>query len=79
MDLRIHMTVSIPNGSSTAHSSTDRLGPGPRTKHIDTRYFGARTSTTRRSEIQESSYSEKLWRFMNEAPFDLQSSLQQQF
>ena len=39
-DLGIPMKVEIKNDSSTTHSLTDRLGAGPRTKHIDTRYFG---------------------------------------
>ena len=33
------MKVGILSDSSTANSLTDRLGAGPRTKHIDTRYF----------------------------------------
>ena len=32
--------VEIQTDISTANSSTDRLGAGQRTKHIDTRYFG---------------------------------------
>ena len=32
--------VEIQSDISTANSSTDRLGAGQRTKHIDTRYFG---------------------------------------
>ena len=34
------MKVEIQNDSSTATPLTDRLGAGPRTKHIDTRCFG---------------------------------------
>ena len=33
------MKVEIQSDSSTAVSLTHRLGGGPRTKHIDTRYF----------------------------------------
>ena len=33
------MKIEIPSDSSTANSLTDGLGAGPRTKHIDTRYF----------------------------------------
>ena len=39
MDLGIPMKVQIHSDSSTANSLTDRLGAGPRTKHIDTRSF----------------------------------------
>ena len=39
MDLRIPMKVEIQSDRSTANSLTDRLGAGPRTKHIDTRSF----------------------------------------
>ena len=38
MDLGIPMKVEIQSGRSTSNSLTDRLGAGPRTKHIDTRY-----------------------------------------
>ena len=34
------MNIEKQSDSSTANSSTDRLGAGQRTKHIDTRYFG---------------------------------------
>ena len=34
------MEVEIQSGSSTANSLPDRLGAGPKTKHIDIRYFG---------------------------------------
>ena len=40
MDLGIPMKVEIQSVSSTAIFLTDRLGAGPRTKHIDARYFG---------------------------------------
>ena len=40
MDLGIQMKVELRSDSSTANSMTDRLGPRPRTKHIDTRFFG---------------------------------------
>ena len=33
------MKIEIQSDSSTANSSTERLGAGQRTKHIDTRYF----------------------------------------
>ena len=33
------MKIEIQSGSSKANSSTDRLGAGQRTKHIDTRYL----------------------------------------
>ena len=33
------MKIEIQSDNSTANSLTDRLGPGQRTKHIDTRYF----------------------------------------
>ena len=33
------MNVEIQSDRSTANSLTDRLGAGPRTKHIDTRSF----------------------------------------
>ena len=39
-DLGIPMKIEIQSDSSTAKSSTDRLGAGQRTKHIDARYFG---------------------------------------
>ena len=39
MDLGTPMNVEIQSDSSTANSLADRLGAGPRTKHIDTRYF----------------------------------------
>ena len=38
-DLGIPMKIEIQSDSSTSNSSTDRLGAGQRTKHIDTRYF----------------------------------------
>ena len=38
MDLGIPMKVEIQSGRSTSNSLMDRLGAGPRTKHIDTRY-----------------------------------------
>ena len=38
-DLGIPMKIEIECDSSTAHSFTDRLGAGQRTKCIDTRYF----------------------------------------
>ena len=58
-DLGIQMKVEIQSDSSTASSLTDRLGAGPRTKHIDTRYFlGTRTSSRWRSQHQEGAYSE---------------------
>ena len=38
-DLGIPMKVEIQSDSSTLTSSTERLGAGKRTKHIDTRYF----------------------------------------
>ena len=38
-DLGIPMKIEIQSDSSTANSLADRLGPGQRTKHIDTRYF----------------------------------------
>ena len=36
-DLGMPLKVGIQSDSSTANSLTDRLGAGPRTKHIDTR------------------------------------------
>ena len=45
MDLEVPMKVEIPSDSSTSNSLTDRLGAGPRTKHIDTRFLGTRTSS----------------------------------
>ena len=33
------MKIEIQSDSSTVNSLTDRLGAGPRTKHIDTWYF----------------------------------------
>ena len=39
LDLGIPMKVEIQIDSSTAHLLTYRLEAGPRTKHIDTRYF----------------------------------------
>ena len=39
MDQGIPMKVEIQSDSSTSNSLTDRLGAGPRTKHIDTRNF----------------------------------------
>ena len=39
MDLGILIKVARQSESSTANSLTDRLGAGPRTKHVDTRYF----------------------------------------
>ena len=41
-DPGIPMKVEIQSDSSTANSLTNRLGAGPRTKHIDTRYFWVR-------------------------------------
>ena len=38
-NLGIQMKVVLRSDSSTANSLTDRLGAGPRTKHMDTRYF----------------------------------------
>ena len=38
-DLGIPMKIEIQSDISTANSLTDRLGAGPRTKHIDTRYL----------------------------------------
>ena len=38
-DLGIPLKIEIQRDSSTANSWTDRLGAGPRTKHIDTWYF----------------------------------------
>ena len=45
IDLGIPMKVGIQSDNSTANFVTDRLGAGPRTKHIDTRFFGTRTSS----------------------------------
>ena len=39
MDQGIPMKVEIQSDSSAANSLTDRLKAGPRTKHIDKRYF----------------------------------------
>ena len=39
VNLALPMKVEIQSDSSTANSLTDRLGAGPRTKHIDTRYL----------------------------------------
>ena len=39
IDLGVPMLVEIRSDSSTSNSLTDRLGTGPSTKHIDTRYF----------------------------------------
>ena len=39
MDLGIQMRVEILSDSSTAKYLMDRLGAGPRTKHIDTGNF----------------------------------------
>ena len=50
----IPMKVEIQNESSTVNSLTDRLRAGPRTQHIDTRFFlGTRRSARRRSQYQE--------------------------
>ena len=50
----IPMKVEIQSDSSTATSMTDRLRAGPRTQHIDTRFFlGTRRSARRRSQYQE--------------------------
>ena len=38
-DLGMEMEVEIHSDSTTAGSLTDRLGAGPRTKHLDTRYL----------------------------------------
>ena len=38
-NLGIQMKDEIQSDISMAHSLTDRLGAGPRTKHIDTRYY----------------------------------------
>ena len=59
MDLGIPMKVEIQRDCSTANYLTDRLGRGPRTKHTDTRYLGARTRSRWRSQYQEGAYSEK--------------------
>ena len=45
MDLGIPMKVEIQRDSSTANSLTDRLGAGPRTKYIDTHFWGTRASS----------------------------------
>ena len=39
-DLGIPIKVEMQSDSSTQNSLTCRLGARPRTKHIDTRYFG---------------------------------------
>ena len=39
MDLGIPMKAEIQSDSSTSSSLTDRLGAGPRTKHIDTLFW----------------------------------------
>ena len=39
MDLGFQMKVGIQSDSSRANSLTDRSGVGPRTKHIDARFF----------------------------------------
>ena len=39
VDVGIPMKVEIQKNSSSANLLTDRLRAGPRTKHIDTRYF----------------------------------------
>ena len=39
MDLGIPMKVEIQSDNSTSSSLTDRLGAGPRTKHIDTLFW----------------------------------------
>ena len=58
MDLGIPMKVEIQRDCSTANYLTDRLGRGPRTKHTDTRYLGARTRSRWRSQYQGGAYSE---------------------
>ena len=38
-DLGLDMWVNVQSDSSTAGALTDRLGAGPRTKHLDTRFM----------------------------------------
>ena len=57
MDLGIPMKVEMQSDSSTSNSLTDRLGAGPRTKHLDTRYnSGTRTSSRWRPQYQEDAH-----------------------
>ena len=65
MDLGNQMKVEIQSDSSTSNSLTDRLGAGPLTKHIDTRYFGS--TRTNRTQFHEGSHSEIVHRCWNEA------------
>ena len=61
MDLGTSRKVDMQSGSSTSNFLTDRLGAGPRTKHIDSGYFWVQ------QRVQEGDLSEKLCRCWNEA------------
>ena len=53
MDLGIQMKVEIQSDSSMANFLSDRLGAGPRTKHVDTRCFWVQ------ERVQDGDFSNK--------------------